>query len=48
MTKFITLTFTRDELTEALCATSLLAIYDERADRIIEILASNDDQFLET
>lgn len=40
MTKFVTLTFTRDELAEALCATSLLALWDERADRIIEILTT--------
>lgn len=38
MTKFVTLTFTRDELADALCATSLLALWPERADRVIEIL----------
>lgn len=41
MTKFITLTFTREEFADALCHTNLTADWYERADAIIEILDNN-------
>lgn len=45
MTKFVTLTFTRDELADALCRTTFHGNWFEKADEVISILSAIPHKF---